>query len=95
MCEVGSLDTFLVHPDVTGIHRQVEARGAGTEHHHPAALDDEGGDRERRFARMFEHQIDVIALAGNIPDGLAETAGFGEPGLVFLRIHRGAIVPSN
>src|SRR5580692_10238018 len=77
-----ALDAFLPHPDVTGVEGDVVAGGAGAEHHHAAAFDHQAGHRERGFAGMFEHDIDV-ALAGDVPDRLAEAPRLFHPGVVF------------
>ena len=68
------LDTLLAHPHEARVHGQVEARRAGAEHHHAAALHDEAGDREGLLAGMLEHEVDVVALAGVLPDRPAELA---------------------
>ena len=70
---MAALDALLAHPQEAGVHGQVEARGAGADGHHAAALDQEHRDRERRLAGVFEHQVDV-AIAGDLPDGLTELA---------------------
>src|SRR5208282_3230998 len=84
MREVRALHALLPHPDVARVEGDVVAGGAGAENHHAAALDDEARHRERRFAGMLEHDVDV-ALAGNVPDRLAETARLFGPGVVFGR----------
>ena len=72
--EVRALHALLVHPQIAGVHRQVVARGAGADDDHAAALHDEHRDRERRLAGMLEHAVDVVALAGDLPDRRAELA---------------------
>src|SRR5581483_4844245 len=72
--EVAALDALLPHPDEARIEGEVVAGGAGAEHDHAAALHDEAGDREGLLARMLEDEIDVVALAGEFPDRLAELA---------------------
>src|ERR1700722_4063907 len=84
MGKVRALYALLPHPDVARVEGDVVARGAGAKDHHAAALDDETRHRERRFAGMFEHDIDV-ALAGDVPDRLAEAPRFLDPGVVFGR----------
>src|SRR5262249_40263041 len=71
------------HPEIARVHGEVIAGGAGTDHHHAATLHHQHGDRERRRPRMFEHEIDVVALASDLPDGGAEFARLLEPGIVF------------
>ena len=71
--EVRALDALLAHPDVGCVHRQIEAGGAGAEDDHAAALDDDARHREGLLARVLEHHVDV-ALAGDVPDRLAELA---------------------
>ena len=72
--EVAALDALLAHPDEAGVHGEVVAGGAGAEHHHAAALHHEARDREGLLAGMLEHEVDVVALAGDVPDRLAELA---------------------
>src|ERR1700730_18394815 len=71
MREMRALHALLAHPDIARVESDVVARGAGAEHDHAAALDDEARHRERRLAGMLEHDVDV-ALAGDVPDRLAE-----------------------
>src|SRR3546814_17058694 len=71
---MAALDALLPHPDEARVHRQVKAGGAGAEHDHAAALDDEAAHREGLLARMLEHEIDVVALARDLPDRLSEFA---------------------
>ena len=82
--EVRPLQALLVHPHVADVEGAVEAGGARADHHHAALLADEDRHREGRFARVFEDDVDVLALAGDVPDGLAELADLVEPLLVFL-----------
>src|SRR3979490_882287 len=42
---------------------------------------------------MLEHDVDV-ALAGDVPDRLAELARLLDPGVVFRRVHRGHLAPA-
>src|SRR5579883_753389 len=72
--EVAALDALLAHPHEAGIHRQIVAGGAGAEHHHAAALHDEARHGEGLLAGMLEHEVDVVALAGVLPDRRAELA---------------------
>ena len=74
--EVAALDALLAHPDEARVEGEVVAGGAGAEHDHAAALHDEAGDREGLLARMLEDEIDIDALAGDVPDRLAEGAAF-------------------
>src|SRR6185312_16581862 len=91
--EMRSLDALLPHPDVARIERDIEAGGAGAEHDHAAALDDHRRDREGRFARMLEHDIDV-ALTRNLPDRFAETPRFLGPLIVFGRVDLRQLTPA-
>src|SRR5262249_55443353 len=84
MSEMRALHAFLPHPHVAGVEGEIVTGRAGAEYHHAAALHDQAGDWERRLARMFEHDIHV-ALAGNVPDRLAELARFLDPAVVFQR----------
>ena len=43
---------------------------------------------------MFEHHVDVHALAGDVPDGLAEFARLFEPHGVFRSVHGGHLPPA-
>jgi hypothetical protein len=70
---------------IARVHGQVVAGGAGAEHDHAAALHDEARDREGRFARVLEDEVDVVALAGDVPDRLAELARFLQPGRIRRR----------
>ena len=89
-----ALDALLVHPDIAGIHGQVVAGGTGAEHDHAAALADQCGHGECGLAGVLEHHVDVVALAGEGPDGLAELARRLEPGVVFRRVDRGHLAPA-
>ena len=93
MREMRALDALLPHPDVARIEGDVVAGGAGAEHHHAAALHDEARHRERLLARMLEHDVDV-ALAGDVPDRLAELARFLGPVVVFGRVHLRHLAPA-
>ena len=93
MGEVRALDALLPHPDIARVERDVVAGGAGAEHHHAAALDHQRRDRERLLARMLEHDVD-IALAGDVPDRLAELARFLDPQIVFRRADLGHRAPA-
>src|SRR5436190_595647 len=93
VCEVRALNALLAHPHIARIEGEVVTRGAGAEHHHAAALHHEARHRERLLARMLEHDVDV-ALAGDLPDCLAELARFLEPRVVFGRVHRGHLAPA-
>src|SRR5882672_11818207 len=42
---------------------------------------------------MLEHDVDV-ALAGDLPDRLAELARLLDPGVVFRRVHGGHLAPA-
>src|SRR5665811_615109 len=85
--QVRALDALLPHPDIARIEGEIVAGGAGAEHHHAAALHHQAGDRKGLLARMFEYDVDV-ALAGDVPDRLAETACFLGPVVVFRGIDR-------
>ncbi len=87
MGEMRALHALLPHPDIAGVEGDVEARGAGAEHHHAATLGDETGDREGRLARMLEDDVDIL-LASDVPDRLAELASFLGPLVVLGRIDR-------
>src|SRR3954463_532854 len=93
MGEMRTLDALLPHPDITRVESDVVAGGPRAEHHHAAALHHQAGDREGRLARMLEHDVDV-ALAGDVPDRLAELAGFLDPGVVFRRADCGHLSPA-
>src|SRR6476659_711788 len=90
---MGALDALLPHPDITRVESDVVAGGPGAEHHHAATLHHQAGDRERRLARMLEHDVDVV-LAGDVPDRLAELACFLDPGVVFRRADLGHLTPT-
>ena len=70
--EMATLDPLLAHPDEAGVHGQVVAGRAGAEDNHAPALDHEATDREGLLAGMLEDEIDIVALAGVLPDRLAE-----------------------
>src|SRR6476646_4578815 len=91
--EMRALDALLPHPDITRVESDVVAGGPGAEHHHAAALHHQAGDGEGRLARMLEHDVDV-ALAGDVPDRLAELASFLDPGVVFRRADCGHLSPA-
>ncbi len=93
MREVRALDALLPHPHIAGVESDVVAGGAGAEHHHAAALHHQARYRERRLAGMLEHDV-YVALAGDVPDRLAELAGFLGPLGIFRRIHRGHLAPA-
>src|SRR5579864_4317114 len=93
MGEMRALHALLPHPDIARVEGDVVAGGAGAEHHHAAALDHEAGNRERRLARMLEHDVDV-ALAGDLPDRLAEAPRFLHPDIVFRRPDLGHRAPA-
>src|SRR5262249_61754108 len=82
MREVRALHPLLPHPDIARIEGDVVAGGAGAEHDHTAALHHQAGDRKRRLAGMLEYDVDV-ALAGDVPDRLAEFARLFHPAVVF------------
>src|SRR5262249_14890748 len=86
-------DALLPHPDVARVERDVVAAGAGTKHHHAAALDHEGRDRERLLAGVLEHDVDV-AFPGDVPDRLAEFARLSHPGVVLGRVDLGQLAPA-
>ena len=43
---------------------------------------------------MLEHEVDVVALAGDLPDGGAELAHLLEPGVVLGRADLGHLAPA-
>ena len=79
-----ALDLFLAHPHIARIEGQIVAGGPGTKDDHAATFHHKAGHREGLFARMLEYDIDV-ALAGDVPDRLAEAARLLDPGVVFGR----------
>ena len=81
-----ALDALLAHPHETGIEGDVVSGGPGAKHHHPSTLDDKTRDRERRLARVFEDEIDIVALAGEGPNGLPELAALLHVGAIGRRI---------
>src|SRR3984893_4194165 len=91
--EMRALHALLAHPDITRVERDVVAGGAGAEHDHAAALDDEAPHRTRLLAGMLEHDVDV-ALAGDVPDRLAEAPRLFHPGVVFRRADLGHGAPA-
>ena len=93
--EMRTLHALLVHPQIARIHGEVVARGAGADHHHAAALAPPGPRPGKvDFARMLEHHVDVVALAGEGPDRLAELARVLQPVIVFRRADLAASGPS-
>src|SRR5665213_4393550 len=88
-----ALDALLPHPDITRIKGDVEAGGAGAEHDHAATLDHHRRHRESLLARMLEHDVN-IALAGDVPDRLAEAARFLAPIVIFGGIHLRELAPA-
>src|ERR1700754_1393694 len=89
-----ALNALLAHPYIARVESDVVAGGAGAEHDHAAALHDETRDREGRLARMLEHHVDVVALAGDVPDRLAEFARFLGPVVIFGRADLGHRAPA-
>ena len=61
-----TLDAFLAHPDIAGIESEIEARRAGAENDHAAALHNHARDREGRLAGMLKDEVDIITLAGRL-----------------------------
>ena len=92
--EVRTLHALLMHPQIARVHGEVVAGRAGADDHHAAALHDEHGDRKRGRAGMLEHEIDVVALAGDLPDGGAELAHLLEPRVVLGRADLGHLAPA-
>src|SRR5689334_18924151 len=92
--EVRALNALLAHPDIARIEGDVVAGGAGAEDDHAAALHDETRYRESGFAWVFEHHVDIVALAGDVPDRLAEFARFFGPSVIFRRTHFGHRAPA-
>ena len=91
---MAALDTFLVHPDIARIHCQVKARRARTDHYHATLFAHEGRDRERRLAKMFEHHINIIALAVDVPDRLSKLKHLGKSSFVIVGIARRQLPPT-
>src|SRR5882762_4798928 len=92
---MAALDALLAHPYEARVHREVVAGGAGAEHHHAAALHDEARDREGLLAGMLEHEVDVVALAGVLPDGGAELAALLHVlGVALLVVDVGQLAPA-
>ena len=94
MGKVRPLHAFLVHPQIARIHRQVIARGAGTDHHHAALFADKNRGRKGCLAGVFKHHVDIHALAGDVPDRLAELAHLAEPFLILWRVHNRHLAPA-
>ena len=94
MGKVTALNTFLVHPKIAYIECAIKAGGARANHDHAALFADQCRHRERRLARVFEHHIDVVALAGDVPDRLAEFTRFLEPVGVFGGVDGGQLAPA-
>src|SRR5690606_25746328 len=94
MGEMRALNALLAHPDEACIESEVEARGTRTEHHHAAALCDHAGNGESGFARMFKHDVRINALAGDIPDCLAEFPRFFHEVVELCRVHLRKLAPA-
>src|SRR5581483_2354389 len=93
MREVRTLNALLSHPHVTRIEGYVEARGAGAKNDHAAALDHHRRHRKRLLARVLEHDVDV-ALAGDVPDRLAEAARLLRPFIELGRVDLRQLTPA-
>ena len=91
---MAALEALLAHPKVAGVDRELVAGGAGADHHHAAALHHQHRDWKRRRARMLEHEVDVVALAGDFPDCGAELARLLEPGVVLGAPDLGQLAPA-
>src|SRR6476620_8252679 len=89
-----ALHALLMHPHIPGIHGEVVTGSAGAEHYHAAALHHETRHREGRFAWVLEHGIDIDALAGNLPDRLAEIARLFQPHIIFGGADRRHLAPA-
>ena len=70
--EMAAFDTLLAHPYVARIEGEIVAGGACAEDNHAAPLRHHARDREGRFTWVFEHHINVIALAGDVSDRAAK-----------------------
>src|SRR5215207_7197464 len=92
--EVRSLHPLLMHPQITGVHGEIEARSAGTYHDHATAPHHEHRHGKGLLAWMLENDIDVVALAGEIPDVLAELAHIFLPCGIFLSADLGHGTPA-
>jgi hypothetical protein len=64
-----------VHPQVAGIEGELKPVVPAQITTMPPRFTTRHRDREGRLARMLEHHVDVVALAGDVPDRLAELAG--------------------
>jgi hypothetical protein len=91
--EVRALHALLAHPEEAGVHGEVEARGAGADDDHAAALHDKHRDRHRCFARVFEDDVDILG-ASDLPDGFAELAGFLHVVVELGRVHLRKLAPA-
>jgi hypothetical protein len=74
MREMRALDALLVHPDIARVEGQLNPVVPAQITTMPPRLQTKAGDREGRLAGMLEHHVDIIALAGDVPDRLAELA---------------------
>mmetsp|Transcript_1160 Transcript_1160/g.2318 ORF Transcript_1160/g.2318 Transcript_1160/m.2318 type:complete len:399 (-) Transcript_1160:15-1211(-) len=92
--KVAALKALLMHPHVAHVEGAVEARGAGADHHHAALFADQRGHGEGRLAGVLEDHVDIVALARDVPDRLAELAGFLEPIGIFRRVDLGQLPPA-
>src|SRR6185312_1712290 len=89
-----ALNALLAHPHITRIESDVVTGGSRAEDDHAAALHDQARDREGRFAWVLEHHVDVVALAGDLPDRLAEFARFLGPRVIFRRADGRHLAPA-
>src|SRR5262249_3986231 len=97
LLEIGkmrTLNAFLAHPDVSRIKGQIVARSTSPEDDHASALHDQTRDRECLLAWVLEHHVDVVAFAGNLPNRLAELAGFPRPRVIFRRADLRHLTPA-
>jgi hypothetical protein len=78
-----ALQALLMHPHVAHVEGAVVAGRAGADHDHAALLHHQRRDREGRLARVFEDHVDTHALAGDVPDRLAEAPRLFQPFIVF------------
>ena len=94
-CEVTALDAFLAHPHIASVEGEIVSGRTSAEDDHSATLGHHAGNRERRLAWMFEHHVDVITFASNVPDGTTEAAAAFHIGVEAVRIiHIGQGTPA-
>ena len=91
---MATLNTLLVHPDITRVHGKVISSRPCTNHNHPTAFADKGRDGKSAFTGVFKHHVDIHAFSGDIPDCFAKFAHLGEPSFIFVTVHRGKLTPT-